>query len=235
MRMNEPAGAWKYVRGFEFLSLCDWPGLHSCILFLGGCNLRCPTCHNARLAWDMHTLPPMDPARIKTYLRDRAGWLDGVTVTGGEPTTVPGLAALLFDIRQSGLPVKLDTNGMRPGMVRELLDLGLVDVFAVDVKGPFAKYPALTGHAVSEIAARANLERIFGLAVARPEAFYFRTTQVPGLTDDDLAIARGYLPPNFTLTIQKYVPPHTHVPPRRTQENAQPNHEERRPVGNVVN
>jgi pyruvate formate lyase activating enzyme len=227
--MNEPAGVWKYVRGFENLSLCDWPGRHTCIIFLGGCNLRCPTCHNHQLAWDMHSLPVIEPARIKAYLRDRGGWLDGVTVTGGEPTMVPGIGELLWELKKSGLPIKVDTNGMRPDTVRDLLQYNLADVFAVDVKGPFAKYPALTGHAVSEIAARANLGRIFELALAKPEAFYFRTTRVPGLTEDDLATAQGYLPLEYELTIQKY------VPPRRMPEHAQPNHEERRPVGDVVN
>lgn len=227
--MKESAGVWEYVRGFENLSLCDWPGRTSCIIFLGGCNLHCPTCHNYQLAWDMHSLPVIDPRRIKSYLRDRAGWLDGVTITGGEPTTVPGVGELLYEIRKSGLPIKMDTNGMRPEVVRDLLRYKLVDTFAVDVKGPYAKYPALTGNGVSEIAAKANLARIFELAQARPEAFYFRITRVPGLTEADLATAQDYLPLEYQLTIQNY------VPPRRTPEHAKPNHEERRPAGNVVN
>ena len=227
--MSESSGAWTYVRGFENMSLCDWPGRTSCILFLGGCNLHCPTCHNYQLAWDMHSLPVLDQSRIKAYLRDRAGWLDGVTVTGGEPTTVPGIGELLYDIRKTGLPIKMDTNGMRPEVVADLLEYKLVDTFAVDVKGPFAKYPGLTGHAVSAIAAEANLTRIFEMAQLRPEAFYFRTTRVPGLTEADISVAQGYLPQNFTLKIQEY------VPPRRKSEHAKPNHEERRPAGNVVN
>lgn len=227
--MNEPAEVWKYVRGFENLSLCDWPGRTSCIIFLGGCNLRCPTCHNHQLAWDMNALPTVDPVDIRSYLRDRAGWLDGVTITGGEPTMVPGVGELLFEVKKFGLPVKVDTNGMRPDVVKDLLQYKLADVFAVDVKGPYAKYPSLTGNAVSEIAARANLERIFELALLKPEAFYFRTTRVPGLTEDDLATAQDYLPLEYELTIQQY------VPPRRKPEHAKPDHEERRPVGNVVN
>lgn len=226
--MNEPKGVWKYVRGFENLSLCDWPGRSTCIVFLGGCNLRCPTCHNHQLAWDMHSLPIIDHNHIKAYLRNRSGWLDGVTVTGGEPTIVDGLGELLYELKKSGLPVKVDTNGMRPEVVKDLLHFKLADVFAVDVKGPYAKYPALTGNAVSEIAAQANLERIFELALAKPEAFYFRTTRVPGLTEDDLGTAQDYLPLEYELKIQEY------VPPRRTPEHAQPNHEERRPVGDVV-
>ncbi|MDD3313506.1 anaerobic ribonucleoside-triphosphate reductase activating protein [Pseudodesulfovibrio sp.] len=226
--MSKPAGVWSYVRGFERLSFCDWPGRHTSILFLGGCNLRCPTCHNFQLAWDMHSLPALDPVRIKAFLRDRSGWLDGVTITGGEPTTVPGVGELLYEVRKSGLPVKLDTNGMRPEVVADLLQYRLADVFAVDVKGPFDKYPALTGGAVSALAAQRNLERIFALAELHPGAFYFRTTKVPSLTEADLDIARGYLPPEHTLTIQNY------VPPRRMTEHAQPDHEERRPVGDVV-
>ncbi|BCS90115.1 anaerobic ribonucleoside-triphosphate reductase activating protein [Pseudodesulfovibrio sediminis] len=226
---KEPAGVWNYVRGFENLSLCDWPGRSTCIIFLGGCNLHCPTCHNFELAWDMNALPPMDPVRIKAYIRDRAGWLDGITVTGGEPTIVPGVAELLFEIKKFGLPIKMDTNGMRPEVIKELLEYKLVDAFAVDIKGPWYKYPSLTGNAVSEIAAQANLARIFELAKANPEAFYFRTTQVPDLTDKDLAIAQAYLPLGYELTIQKF------VPPRRKPEHAKPNHEERRPAGNVVN
>lgn len=226
--MNEPAGVWKYVRGFENLSLCDWPGRSTCIVFLGGCNLRCPTCHNHQLAWDMQSLPVIDAADIKAYLRDRAGWLDGVTITGGEPTTVPGLGELLYEVRKSGLPVKVDTNGMRPEVVSDLLQYKLADVFAVDVKGPYEKYPALTGNAVSAIAARANLERIFAMANALPEAFYFRLTGVPGLTQEDIDTARSYLPLGFELKIQQY------VPPRRTPEHAQPDNETRRPVRDVV-
>ncbi|WP_419785001.1 anaerobic ribonucleoside-triphosphate reductase activating protein [Pseudodesulfovibrio sp.] len=226
--MSEPTGVWNYVRGIERLSFCDWPGRHTCILFLGSCNLRCPTCHNFQLAWDMQSLPPLDPAKVKTFLRDRSGWLDGVTISGGEATIVPELGELIHEVRKTGLPVKLDTNGMRPDVVEELLLCGLVDVFAVDVKGPYDKYPALTGNAVSALAAESNMKRIFALAESHPGAFYFRTTQVPALTEADLDIARGYLPPDHKLTIQKY------VPPRRMTEHAQPDHEERRPVGDVV-
>lgn len=227
--MNEPAGVWKYVRGFENLSLCDWPGRSTCIIFLGGCNLRCPTCHNHQLAWDMHSLPVIEPTRIKAYLRDRAGWLDGVTITGGEPTMVPGIGELLYELRKFGLPIKVDTNGMRPDIVKDLIQYKLADAFAVDIKGPYAKYPSLTGHAVSEIAAKANIEKIFELAKAKPEAFYFRITRVPGLTETDLGIAQDYLPLEYELKIQSY------VPPRRTPEHAQTDNEERRPAGNVVN
>lgn len=227
--MSEDTTVWSYIRGFERYSLCDWPGRPCAVLFLGGCNLRCPTCHNGQLAWNMSKLSVISRTDLKAYFRDRAGWLDGVTVTGGEPTCVPGLGELLYALKQYKLPVKLDSNGMRPEIIQDILESDLVDVFAVDVKGPYHKYPELTGKAVSELAARANMDRIFAMAEANPDPFYFRLTKVPGLTEQDVETARSYLPAGFSLKLQEY------VEPRREQENAQPNHEERRPVGDVVN
>lgn len=227
--MDTKANVWHFVRGFEHFSLCDWPGKTSCVFFLGTCNLRCPTCHNGQLAWHMNELPAIPEKDLRFFLRDRAKWLDGVTVTGGEPTGVPGLGELLYEIKKYDLAIKVDSNGLRPGVVSDILENGLANVFAVDVKGPFAKYPELTGDAVSEIAARARLEEIFELARRRPESFYFRMTKVPGITDADIEEARGYLPEGFTLKLQDY------VPPRRRIENAQPDNETRRAVGNVVN
>jgi pyruvate formate lyase activating enzyme len=200
-------GAWNNVRGIERLSLCDWPGRACCVLFTGGCNLQCPTCHNGGMAWRPERFPAIGRERIMSYLERRRMWLDGVTVTGGEPTLNRDIASLLADLGRVGLPVKLDTNGMRPDVVETLLVSRLVSVFAVDVKGPWDKYPQLTGGAVGASEARDNVERIFRLAAQNPQAFYFRTTKVPLLTDDDLDAVRAVLPAGFTLTEQKYVPP----------------------------
>jgi len=218
--------AWTHLRGLEPLSLCDWPGRPCCVVFLGGCNLRCPTCHNGGLAWDMENQPLLPQASLRTFLAKRTRWLSGVTVTGGEPTCVPGVGAILHEIAASGLAIKLDTNAMLPEVVELMLDEGLVALFAVDVKGPFAKYPALTGGAVSEYDARRNLSRIFALAEARPEAFFFRTTRVPLLDDEDIQTVRGMLPAGFTLTTQDY------KTPRRP--HALTDTEARRTAGNLV-
>lgn len=180
------------------------------------------------MAWNMEKLPVLSRKDMKNFLRSRAQWLDGVTITGGEPTIVPGLGEILNEIRQiSGLPIKMDSNGMLPEILADLLRQGLVDVFAIDVKGPYEKYPALTGRAVTAEAAQKNLERVFELAKANPEAFYFRLTKVPIITDEDIETAKGYLPDGFDLTIQNY------IPPRR--EHAHADNEARRPTGNVVN
>lgn len=220
------ANAWNHLRGLTPLSLCDWPGHPCCVVFLGGCNLRCPTCHNGDMAWDMESQPLVAQAALRAFLAKRKRWLSGITVTGGEPSTVPGIGAILHELAQSGLPIKLDTNAMLPEVVEEMLAEGLVARFAVDVKGPFVKYPALTGGAVSELAARRNLSRIFALAEARPEAFFFRTTLVPLLDDTDVNAVRAMLPAGFTLTTQEY------KPPRRP--HALTDSEARRTTGNLV-
>jgi len=219
--------AWNDVRGFEPVSMCDWPGHVSCVLFLGGCNLRCPTCHNAGLAWRPERHPRIERDTVLSYVTERRRWLDGIVVTGGEPTTAPGLSQLLADLKRLGLPVKLDSNGMRPDVVSDLLGAGLVDRFAVDFKGPFHKYPQLTGEAVTADEARRNLERIFEMAERRPRKFYFRVTKVPALTDEDVASMPAAMPKGFTLTLQSYVPPGRKV-------HAQTDSETRRMSGNLV-
>jgi len=221
-----PTAAWNHLRGLEPLSLCDWPGHPCCVVFLGGCNLRCPTCHNAGMAWDMERQPLVTQAALRGYLAKRSRWLSGVTVTGGEPTAVPGVGAILHEIALSGLPIKLDTNAMLPDVVELMLAEGLVAQFHVDVKGPFAKYPALTGGAVTEHDARRNLSRIFALAESRPGAFRFRTTLVPLLDTADIQAVRSLLPVGFSLTTQDY------KPPRRP--HALTDSEARRTAGNLV-
>ena len=214
------------VRGLERLSLCDWPGRMSAVLFFGGCNLRCPTCHNADLAWTPERFPAIYPADVTRFLKKRAPWLDGLVITGGEPTIVPGLIDYLVELAEVGLPVKLDTNGLQPDVVEELLARNLVACFAVDVKGPPGLYPALTGGLADEARARDGLERIFALAKGAPDRFYFRMTRVPALSDADAAEARAWLPSQFKLIIQSY------VEPRRT--HAQADTQEGRTAGNLV-
>lgn len=206
--METPVSSpWSRLRGIQPLSLCDWPGHTSCVLFLGGCNLRCPTCHNMDMAFHPDWLPPVRKQEVVEYLDSRKRWLEGIVVSGGEPTCTPDIESLLRELRQFGLPLKLDTNGMLPGVVETLLEAGLVDEFFVDVKGPYAKYPLLTGNRADAAAARHNLARIFALAEARPQAFVFRLTKVPALDAADISEAKSYLPQGFMLRLQNYQEP----------------------------
>lgn len=206
--------AWNMIRGVEALSFCDWPGHNSMVLFCGGCNLRCPTCHNADLAWHHEQMPALSRARVLAMLAERKRWLDGLVLTGGEPSCVPGVEHLLQDLARIGLPIKMDSNGQKPEVLESLLDAGLVEQFFVDVKGPWRLYPELTGKCVSEERAQANMQRVFNLAAKRPEAFVFRLTRVPLLSDADVHEALGQLPEGFTLKLQKY------HEPRRTYAQA---------------
>ena len=122
------------IHGFNKLTLLDYPGRLAATIFLGSCNFRCPFCHNAGLVLAPESEPLIETEEVLKVLRKRKGILDGVCVTGGEPTLDPGLTELLAQIKELGYPVKLDTNGTRPALVRELVDAGLVDYVAMDIK-----------------------------------------------------------------------------------------------------
>ncbi len=195
------------IRAVTPLSLCDWPGKSASVVYLGGCNLRCPGCHNGSLAWTPEKHPALDNGSVLATLTQRKDWLDGVVVCGGEPTLDPALPALVAALSGLGLPVKVDTNGTRPHVVAQLLAQFPETVFAVDVKGPWDKYPQLTGGALSPEEAQASLTTIFQLASGNPAAFQFRITLVPGLTPDDVARAGAYLPVGAALRQQPFIHP----------------------------
>ena len=205
----DPNNPWSFIKGLEPVSFCDWPGKTSLVLFTGTCNLRCPTCHNPDLAKRPERLPGISRDMLLRRVRSKESWIDGVVVSGGEPCGVPGLEHILEAIADLGLPIKLDSNGFYPCMIEYLLERDLVALFAVDVKGPFDRYPDLTGNRADPGESRANLERVFAQAREWPERFLFRCTHVPGLTEEDLDRVRGYLPRSHTLSVQQY----RHPPP----------------------
>jgi pyruvate formate lyase activating enzyme len=138
------------IKGFIETSFVDWRGTVAAVLFLSGCNLACPYCHNYTLVSDPDSYLTLEAGVVLARLKEFAGWIDGVVVSGGEPTLHPGLGKLLRLIKQAGFAVKLDTNGLRPGVVRELCAEGLVDVVAMDVKAPLEPlaYARAAGRAV---------------------------------------------------------------------------------------
>lgn len=124
-------------------TLLDWPGRVATTVFLAGCNLRCPYCHNGELLGA--SAPTADWRELREYLRVRCNWIDGVVITGGEPTFDPGLPTLLEAIAFEGIPVKLDTNGTNPGVLRTLLGQRLIEYVALDVKTTFDRYDEVVG------------------------------------------------------------------------------------------
>lgn len=133
------------INGLARLTLLDFPGRTAATIFLAGCNLRCPFCHNAPLVTSGDGVQHISYAELEAFLRRRAGLLDGIAVTGGEPTLRPELPELMRLIRGYGYATKLDTNGTHPEVLRSLLEQGLVDYVAMDIKGSPARYSEAAG------------------------------------------------------------------------------------------
>lgn len=124
------------VKGFIETSFLDWRGLISAVVFLPGCNFACPFCHNFTLVSDPDSLLTLPWEGVLDRLKPFVGWIDGVVVSGGEPTLHPGLERLLGEIKQAGFKVKLDSNGYRPQVLARVVESGLVDMVAMDLKAP---------------------------------------------------------------------------------------------------
>jgi pyruvate formate lyase activating enzyme len=159
------------------------------------------------MAWAWEDIPAIAKDEVLSNLKRRARWLDGITVTGGEPTCTPGLEDLLADLKTVGLPIKLDSNGSSPVMLRRLLQDGLVQTIAIDIKGPWRLYPELTGGSMTAEKAMESLVDIFGLAKDFPGQVYFRCTKVPLLAEADLKEVSSLVPAGETLIFQDFVAP----------------------------
>ena len=131
--------------GFQKLTLLDFPGHVACTLFTAGCNLRCPFCHNASLVTHINRSERLDTEEILSYLKKRRGLLDGVCISGGEPLLQDGLEDFIRAVKDMGYAVKLDTNGSLPARLEHLLDEGLLDYVAMDIKNCKEKYDATAG------------------------------------------------------------------------------------------
>jgi pyruvate formate lyase activating enzyme len=124
------------IKGFIETSFVDWKDKMASVIFLPNCNYRCPYCHNHRLVTDSHELTSWPVAVIFERLEKLRGWIDGVCITGGEPTLSPALFPLLKELKSKNWPVKIDTNGSKPEIIEKLIEEDLVDAFSVDVKAP---------------------------------------------------------------------------------------------------
>ena len=175
------------IGGYVPCSLSDFPGHLAAVVFTQGCNWRCPWCHNPALVYvPDHFTPPLAEADVLARLAARRGKLDGVVVSGGEPTLQADLAAFLAKVKSLGFATKLDTNGSRPEVVQALLAAQLVDFVAMDIKAPWARYAEATGVPVDT----AILTETLVLLRASGIAHQLRTTRWPGLTTADcIAIA----------------------------------------------
>ena len=165
------------IKGFIETSFLDWPGKICAVLFLPSCNLRCPFCHNHELVLHPEWLSPYPWDHIQKRLLTLRGWLDGVCVTGGEPTLHPDLSELLGQIRHLGLLVKLDTNGTRPEVLDSLVSRNLIDYLAMDVKGPLDQ--EMYGRCAGVPTPIAEIKKSMDLILSGRVPGEFRTTVIP--------------------------------------------------------
>jgi pyruvate formate lyase activating enzyme len=160
------------INGFQKLTLLDFPGKVACIVFTPGCNFRCPFCHNASLVTHIDG-ESIEEEEILSYLKKRQGLLDGVVVTGGEPTLQGDLADFLGKVKALGYAVKLDTNGTSPEKLKTLVEKGLVDYVAMDIKNTAAKYPVTAGCGSAVLG---KVEESIDFLLADTVDYEFRTT-----------------------------------------------------------
>ena len=167
------------LKGLQKLTLLDFPGKMACTVFTGGCNYKCPFCHNASLVIgerlsESATLPTEE---FFAFLQKRRGLLVGVCVSGGEPTLQPDLIPFLAKIKEMGFLVKLDTNGYRPDILKAVIDEGLVDYVAMDIKSSREGYSRAAGVSIDISKIEESVETLLAGRVD----FEFRTTVVKGI------------------------------------------------------
>ena len=131
--------------GLQKLTLLDYPGKMACTLFTGGCNMKCPFCHNSELVFLPESMMEINQDDIDQFLDKRQGLLEGICITGGEPLIHPGLKTAIAKMKAKGYKIKLDTNGTYPDYLKELIEEGLVDYVAMDIKNAPAKYAMTAG------------------------------------------------------------------------------------------
>jgi pyruvate formate lyase activating enzyme len=220
------------IGGVAWTTLIDYPGKVATTLFTVGCNFRCPFCHNPELVDPSRFAPALDERVILGRLRGRVGFIDGVVITGGEPTIHAALPTFIERLKDLDLLVKLDTNGSRPDVLRTLLEERRVDFVAMDVKAPLAAYGRLAG-IVPEAGA---IEESIRLILDRAPDYEFRTTVAPPLSRADvhriaerIAGAKRYVLQAFRVPEKGLVDPTWEAKPALSREDLDAVWEEIRP------
>ena len=162
------------IKGFQKTTLLDYPSKVAATVFTGGCNFRCPFCHNASLVTHIDPENDISEAELLNYLKKRKGILDGICITGGEPTLQSDLADFCKKVKEIGLLIKLDTNGTRPDLLKSLIDSGLIDYVAMDIKNSKETYTTTCG--ISEFPE--GVEKSIEILMNANIPYEFRTTVV---------------------------------------------------------
>ncbi len=179
------------IHGFQKMTMLDFPGKVACTLFTAGCNFRCPFCHNALLVTEIDAAATYDEKEIFSYLEKRRGILDGVAITGGEPLMNRDIPDLLRKIKALGYAVKLDTNGSYPDLLKSIVNDGLVDYVAMDIKNSKEKYALTVGLPTFDLR---PVEESVAFLLSGAVDFEFRTTVVKELhTEKEIAAIADWI------------------------------------------
>lgn len=183
-------GKYPPLKGLQKTTLIDYPGMLACTVFLGGCNLRCGYCYNADLVLRASQLPTIASEDFFSFLKKRKAYLEGVCITGGEPTLY-GISLLNFcqKIKELGFAIKLDTNGTNPAVLQELFAQDLVDYVAMDIKASLETYETVVGISVDKQA----IQKSISLILHSPLDYEFRTTMVPDVMNEEVIHGIGRL------------------------------------------
>ncbi len=165
------------IKGFNPHTFIDWEGKIASVIYLPGCNFKCPFCHSSALIREPESLTTVDYEYIKRFFREKRGWINGVVIGGGEPTLYEDLPALLADIKSEGLLTKLDTNGTNPAVLKRLIDEELLDYVAMDIKAPLdtRMYSNITASDADVAAIKQSIDLLMSSGID----YEFRTTVVP--------------------------------------------------------
>ncbi len=166
------------IYGFQKTTLLDYPGHVAATIFTGGCNFRCPFCHNGGLVLCPDQIRPIEEEAVLAYLKKRKGILEGVCITGGEPTLQPDLKEFLRKVKAEGYQVKLDTNGYNPRITGEMMEEGLADYVAMDVKASLPNYARAAGCPDLDLS---RIRESIGILKSGRVPYEFRTTVVKGI------------------------------------------------------
>ena len=188
--------------GLEKFTLIDYPGKIACVAYTIGCNFRCPYCHNPELV-DETVQMRITEKEFFDFLGERTHILEGVVITGGEPTMHGDLPAVMERIKSLGYLVKLDTNGTNPVMLHQVVEAGIVDYVAMDIKSPLLKYSATVARPVDIEAIQSSIDFL----LSAPVEYEFRTTVIKGMqTPEDIEEMGKEIKGARRYFLQKFIP-----------------------------
>lgn len=189
------------INGMQKLTLLDYPGNVACLIFTQGCNFRCPFCHNSGLLDMNNNCEKIDEKEVFKYLEKRRGLLDGVCISGGEPLLQKDIEDFIRKVKDLGYKVKLDTNGSSPKKLKQLIEDGLIDYVAMDIKNDFLNYDRTAGMCTNIDNIKKSIEIIENSNIE----YEFRTTIVKQFHDiGKLEKIIQYIGPNARYYIQNY-------------------------------